>query len=119
MDKLLNNWLFQVILGNIVWILFCKVVKYFKNYFKILNEYNSKNPNNNSSNQLYPKKLLKKQFDISFKVSSISTVTLLVLLANNLQYKFSFLFLLLIIFDFFCYLFMLGAFEGSLEHFDD
>lgn len=116
--ELLNNWLVQVILGNIAWILFCKIARSFKDYFKILNENNSKKLSINYSKELYPKELLKKQFNISFKVSSVSTITLLVILANNLQSKFPYLFILLIIFDFFCYLFMLGAFEGATDYFD-
>lgn len=115
---LLNNWLVQVIIGNIAWILFCKIAKSFKNYFKLVNENNTKKTSNNYVKELYPKELLKKQFNISFKVSSVSTVTLLVILANNLQYKFPCLFVLLIIFDFFCYLFMLGAFEGATDYFN-
>ena len=65
-----------------------------------------------------PKELLEKQFNISLKVSSISTITLLVILANNLQDKIPYLFILLIVINLFCYLFMLGAFEGATKYFD-
>lgn len=117
--NLLNNWLIQAILGNVAWILFCRIIKNLKTFLKTLNENNSKQNSSNSPKKLYSKKLLKNQFNICFKVSSISTISLLVILANNLQYQFFALFILLIIFVFFSYILMLGSFEGSLERFDD
>ena len=112
--ELLNNWLVQVIIGNIIWIFLCNISKKVQKFFEYINE----TPASNSSTKLYPKELLKKQFNISFKVSSISTIVIFVILANNLQYKLQFLFILLIIVVIFCYLFMLGAFDGATEYFD-
>lgn len=113
--ELLNNWLVQVIIGNIAWSIFCKVCKYLKSYLNDL----PNNSSSNSTNKLYPKRLLKKQFNICFKCSSISSITALVMLCNNLQLKFPFLFTFLLIAIFFSYFLMLGAFEGAMEYIDD
>lgn len=114
--NLLNNWLVQVVLGNIAWNILCKIAKYLKNYFQQLNEHTSQNPN---KAKLYPIDLLKKQYNICSKLSSICVIIIIVILINNLLNSelFYLLFITSIITIFLCYLFMLGAFEGLLEYF--
>lgn len=116
MKALLNNWLFQTIIGNIIWIVLCSFSKKFKKFLKYIDE----TPTSNTSNKLYPKELLKKQFNISFKVSSVSSIVIFIMLINNIHsiYPYQILFLFLIVVVIFCYLFMLGAFEGATEYFD-
>lgn len=113
--EILDNWIIQVILGNIIWVIFCKVLKYFKNYLDDLDKHNS----SKKTNALYPKKILEKQFNICFKISSISTISILVILFNNLQNKLPFLSISLMIGIFLCQILILGAFEGALKHFDE
>lgn len=116
---LLNNWLIQVVLGNIAWNLLCKIVNYFKNYFQQLNK-NTSQSSNATSNNLYPIDLLKKQYNACSKISSACVVLIVVILINNLlnsEFFYS-LFIFSIIIIFLCYILMLGAFEGVLRHLD-
>lgn len=116
MLNLLNNWFVQVILGNIAWNILCRIAKYLKNYFQQLNEHASQDPN---QAKLYPIDLLKKQYNICSKLSSICIIIIIVILKNNLinSELFYLLFIACIIIIFFCYILMLGAFDGLLEYF--
>lgn len=109
---LFNNWLFQSLFSNVIWIVIVAVFKWIYHHLK---EENIKI----EKDQKHSKKLTQKQFNISFWVSSISTISIFIILGNHLQYAYSFLFLSLIVVDFFCFMFMLGAFEESLKYMPD
>jgi len=109
---LLNNWLIQAIIGNLVWLILAKIFKWFRDNSQIKNK-------EIINDKEYSKILVKKQFSVCFWIASISTIILLVILLNQLQNKYSFLFVFLIIIVFWCYILMLGAFEASFKYMPD
>ena len=110
--NLLNNWLFQSIISNLIWVIILAIVKWIRSMSK-------KEKAEIINDKIYSKKLVKNQFNICFYLSSFLTIILFVLIANNLQIRFQFLFIFAIFGIFFCYILMLGAFEASLEYMPD
>lgn len=110
--NIFDNWLFQSLVSNLVWILILAIVKWFRNRPK--QEFAK--PINNTE---YSKTLVKNQFNICFYLSSFLTIILAVLLANNLQFKYQFLFVFTIVILFLCYVLMLGAFEAAFKYMPD
>ena len=106
--NIFDNWLIQAIVGNIVWIVLCRLVKCF---FTV----QPYTPSNNPAD-IYPKTLVKKQFYTCCRVSSVATITLIVLLFNNLYKQYESLCILLMITIFFCYILMAGAFDAALNN---
>lgn len=111
--NLLNNWLIQVFIGNIAWIIFCKTIKW------IQKKLNSSSISSSINGKKYLKQFINKQFKISFFISSVLTITLIIMFANKLQNQIPELFILFGIIIFLCFLCMLGAFEESFEHWND
>ena len=107
--NLLNNWLIQAIIGNIVWFILCKIVKWFRNNSK-------KQKVEIIKDKSYSKSLIQKQFHICFWVSSCLSILIIIILINHLQNKIPTLFLFFVIINFWCYILMLGAFDVSLDY---
>ena len=110
---LLNNWLVQVFIGNIAWIVFCKIIKWLHLKLK------SSNKSSNINEKKFSKRFINKQFKICFFLSSLLTISLIIMFVNELQKQFVALFIFLGFILFFCFLLMISAFEESLEHWND
>ena len=111
--NLLNNWLVQVIIGNIAWIIFCKIIKWL--HIKL----NSSNTNSSNTEKTFSKQFINKQFKVCFFICSILTISLIVMFVNELQKQIPVLFLLFLIVIFLGFLIMLGAFDESIDHWKD
>jgi len=101
-----NNWLLQAIIGNIVWFILVKIVKWF------IKNMESNNSSSNKTVEKYSEHTLKKQFYISLVVS-ITSAPLFFFTSNQYLKAIAFLgiFFGIILMDF--------AFECSLEYFKD
>lgn len=107
MNNLLNNWLFQAIVGNIVCFILAKIAKWFYNDIKTTNYKSVQTPL-----QKHSKKVLRKQFYISL-VITITDVPIFFLIPNQYLKAFS------LIAIFFGVFFMYCSFECALECFND
>lgn len=90
--NLLNNWLFQAIIGNIIWIALCYTVK------KIYNIYQKSKKKNNNKIIKYNKSFKVKLENLLFWFfisSMIGLFTLTMSAMNGLHYKHPFIFSLL------------------------
>ena len=106
--NLLDNWLIQAIIGNAICFILGKIALWFYKNLKSSNNKSVKKPLSK-----YSKKSLRKQFYISFIVNIISIFILLFFIGKN------FLTIVCVTSIFWCTLFMIFAFECSLECFKD
>ena len=106
--NILDNWLIQSIIGNVVCFILGKIIIYFFNFLK------SKNMTfSNKKISHYSKKTLRTEFYISFIINIISITGLFFFIGKN------FLTVLCTSIIFWSTLFMIFAFECSLECFKD
>ncbi len=106
--NILDNWLLQAIIGNVVCFVLGKIAVYFFNSIKSNNAKTSKKLLSN-----YSKKILRQQFYISLVFNLISIIGLFFFIGKN------FLTVLCTTVIFWSTLFMIFAFECSLECFKD
>ena len=109
MKDLLNNWLIQAIIGNVVCYFLSKFIFSFK---KWLNTPIKTTINSKSNIPLYSKKSLRKQFYVSLFIVILS-IPIFILTSNQFLKVFSFFSFIWFIFFMYC------AFECSLDSFDD
>ena len=107
MNNLLNNWLVQALIGNIVCFIFARIAKWIYNDIK-----NSKSKSIEKPLSKYSKKTLRKQFYISF--ACFITGTPLFFLTSNQYLK-----ALSLIMMFFGMFLIYCSFECALECFND
>lgn len=106
--NLLNNWLFQTVVGNAICFILGKIVLYFYQILKTNNNNTFQKPLSK-----YSKKTLRKQFYISLGIDIILIVLLFFFIGNN---YFTVIATTII---FWSTLFIIFAFECSLECFED
>lgn len=104
--NLLNNWLVQAIIGNVVCYILSQIVKL------LMNTPESANKDVSKPLAKHSKHVLRKEFYISLAVS-ITCVPIFFLIPNKYLKLISLMFMFLGIFFMYC------AFECSLECFDD
>lgn len=109
MKELLNNWLIQAIIGNVVCYLLSKTIKPF---YQWLNSKSNKVSNTQTCRPQYSKKSLRKQFYISLSVA-ITGIPIFFLTTDQFLKCVSFFMML---FGFILFYF---AFEGALGCFED
>lgn len=78
--NLLNNWLVQAIVGNIIWLILCETIKYISKKMKSNNKTQV-----NISNKSCSVDLIQKQFSFAYYCVIFSTFTLACYIANKSQ----------------------------------
>jgi hypothetical protein len=109
MNDLLNNWLVQAVIGNVVCYLLSKAVKSFH---KWLNSKSNKITDTPNCYPKYSKKALRKQFYISLCVAITGVPIFFLSTSQFLKYVSSFMMFFGVVLFYF-------AFECALDSFDD